>query len=219
MQKKILTLFVFVVTIPLYMSAHAFEDGDLQLWNTDSLETKLNKSLKVKVEEELRFGDDVSELYYTHTDGGLTYGVNKNLDLGVNYRQIFEKKKGEWKEESRPHANATLKFTWEDFKFSVRNRLEMRIREGQKDVWRCREKFTVVAPWKWTSFEFQPYVADEMDIDFEGKKFTRNRLSAGFQFKLVENLKSDVFYMWQSSKTDDDWLDYNVIGIKLKAAF
>ncbi|MGB3058044.1 MAG: hypothetical protein WBC16_07815, partial [Candidatus Omnitrophota bacterium] len=47
------------------MPASAYENGDLQLWNTDSIEARLNENLKVKVEEELRFGGDISELYYT----------------------------------------------------------------------------------------------------------------------------------------------------------
>ena len=203
------------VALPVF----AFEDGDLQLWNTNSIKTKLNKSLKIKVEEELRFGDNISELYYTHTDGGLTYGVNDNLDLGINYRQVFVKIKGEWKEEYRPHANATLKWVGQDLKFSDRSRLEFRMPEGEDDRWRYRNKLSVKFPWKWTDLDIQPYVADEVFIDFDGEKLNRNRLYAGFQMKLIEHLKADIFYLWQASEKSDKWTSYNVIGIKLKAFF
>ena len=213
----------FTLSVCLLLStslpAFAFDDGDFQIWDTESVEVKLNDSLKVKIEEELRFGDDISELYYTHTDGGFTYNAAKGFDLGMNYRQVYEKKKGEWKYENRPHANATLKWNWQDFKFSDRSRLELRSPEDKSTSWRYRNKLTIKLPWKWTDFDIQLYIADEFFIDFHGEKFNRNRIYAGFAFKLTKNFKADLFYLWQTSESDDDWTDYNVIGVKLKAVF
>ena len=205
--------------LALTLSVSAFSDGDLQLWNTDSIEAKITKNLKVKVEEELRFGDNISEIYYTHIDGGFAYNVTEGLALGVNYRQVCEKKKGKWKEENRPHVNGTLKWRWQDIKFSDRSRLELRIPEDKSDKWRYRNKLTVTFPWKWTQFDIQPYVADEIFIDFHGEKLNRNRLYGGIKMKLIEHLKAELFYLWQSSEDDDDWIDWNVIGIKAKLVF
>ena len=211
------------VCIYLYAAAvvpvFAYDDGDLQVWNTGIVEGKLNDRLKVKVEEELRFGDDVSELYYTHTDGGFTYNVTGGLDLGMNYRQVYEKKNGEWKEENRPHANGTVKWHWYGIGFSDRNRIELRIPEGKDDEWRYRNKLTAAFPVKWARLDMEPYAADEIFVDLHGNKFNRNRLYAGFKIKLLEHLKSDVFYLWQASEKKNKWTSYNVIGIKVKAVF
>jgi hypothetical protein len=201
------------------LPALAFENGDFQLWNTESVEGKLDDRLKVKVEQELRFGDNISELYYTHTDGGFTYNVTEGLDLGLNYRQVFEKKNGEWKEEARPHANATVKWSWQDLKFSNRGRLELRCPEDKSDVWRYRNKLTVSFPWKWTDYDIQPYVADEIFVDFHGDKLNRNRLYVGVKMKLIEHLKADLFYLWQASESSNKWTHYNVIGVKLGLVF
>lgn len=198
----------------------AFENGDFQLWNTESIEAKLNNRWKVNVEEELRFGGNVSELYYTHTDGGLVLKVNDNLDFAVHYRQIFEKNKNEWKEEYRPYVDATVKWELWDFKFSDRNRLEFRMKETTYDEWRYRNKLTAKFPWKWTSLEIQPYISDEVFVDFYGEDINRNRLYGGFSAKLFKHLKTDIFYLWQTSEQNPDkWKNYNIIGIKIKAVF
>ena len=202
------------------LSAFAFENGDFQLWNTESIEAKLDKHWKAKIEEELRFGDDISELYYTHTDGGLTLNVTEGLALGINYRQVFEKSDDEWKEEYRPHANATISWKWLEYNFKNRCRLEYRMRENKDDAWRYRDKLTVKFPWKWTDLKIQPYIADEIFVDFYGKKVNRNRLYAGFGAKLFKHLKTDIFYLWQTSKVKiGKWTNYNVLGIKFKAVF
>ncbi len=196
--------------------AFALEDGDFQLWNTEVIEAKLNDSFKVKVEEELRFGEDVSILYYRHTDGGVTWKVTDGLDLGVNYRQLYEKKKNKWKEENRPHINGTVKREWLGFKFKDRNRFEYRIKKGGDDTTRYRNKATVLFPLKWTKLDIQPYVADEIFVDFEGEKLNRNRLYAGFNAKLFKHFKTDIFYLWQTTKKNSKWINYNILSLKLK---
>ena len=47
----------------------------------------------------------------------------------------------------------------------------------------------------------------------------QNRLSAGFAFSLMKSLKAEVYYMLLSSKSNDIWKDYNVLGTKVKVTF
>jgi len=91
--------------------------------------------------------------------------------------------------------------------------------EDKDEAWRYRNKLTVLFPFKFTDLEVQPYIADEVFIDFHGAKFNRNRLYAGLKFKVIKNLKADVFYLWQTSKKKSKRIDYNVIGLKLKLVF
>jgi hypothetical protein len=200
----------------------AFDNGDFQLWNADEVDWKMNDRLKANVEQELRFGKNVQILYYTHTDGSLTFKANDYLDLGMAYRQIYEKSggKGKWKEENRPHANVTLNWKLYDLKFKYRNRLELRVREDKDDAWRYRGKLCLYSPWKWTDLNIQPYVADEIFIDFEGDKLNRNRLYAGIKMDIIEHVKAGLFYLWQTSeKKTGKWDNYNVLGIEAKLAF
>ena len=215
---------LYLVSIGLFLlqltgDIFAYDDGDWQYWNTESIEGNISDRWKIKLEEEFRFGDSAGEFYYQHSDLGLNYKYSKWFKLGLNYRQIYGKKKGDWEEENRPHINGTVEWTWADFTFTDNNRLEYRVREDKDDYLRYRNKLTVKIPFKWTKFDIQPYVADEVFMDFDEGRFNRNRLYIGAGGKLTKHLKADVFYLWQSSKSGNRWVDYNVIGTKLKIVF
>ena len=66
-----------------------------------------------------------------------------------------------------------------------------------------------------------PYIdeADEVFVDFYGDRINRNRLYSGVSFKLSKNIRGEVFYLWQTSKSGGGWKDISVIGTKLKFYF
>ncbi|MDD5496386.1 MAG: DUF2490 domain-containing protein, partial [Candidatus Omnitrophica bacterium] len=199
--------------------AHAYEDGDFQIWHTENQDVKLNKGFKLGLEEEFRFGDSASELYYQHYDFGLAYDVNKYLTVSGNYRQIWELEKGEFEPEYRPHLNASLKYELWGFKLEDRNRLEYRAFDSKSGSMRYRNKFTVKYPFKIKDFELEPYVADEIFANLDTVAFKRNRLYAGLGVKLIKNVKADVYYLLQSSKKSGHWTNINALGLKLKISF
>ena len=220
---KIMKKFILAIGLLLRMflcNCYAFDDGDFQYWNSESVSVKINKDWKIGLEEEWRFGDDAGDFYYQHSDLGLAYSGFANwFDLGINYRHIFEKKSSKWRVENRPHLNATLKWKLLDFGFSNRGRFEYRSRKDTEDFWRYRNKFTIKTPFKLTKFEIQPYVANEIYYDFDQGAFNRNRLYGGLGFKIFKHLKAEIFYLWQSSEKNNKWSNLNSLGTKLKISF
>ena len=217
-MKKITILIIWIIVLSNY--SFATDDGEFQYWNTESVSYKINQDLKMKLEEEFRFGDDGGNLYYQHSDLGLSYsGLTDWLDLAINYRQVFEKKSGEWKYENRPHLNASVAWKMFDIACGNRARFEYRHREDSENYWRYRNKLTVKLPFKFTALEIQPYIADEIFYDFDEETLNRNRLYAGFSLRLFKDLKGDMFYLWQSSKSNDKWSDIHVLGTKLNLSF
>lgn len=200
-------------------TALAYEDGDRQFWSTVSIVGNLHENWEVKLDEEFRFGDAMRYLYYHHTDGGVTYRLTHWSDLSLNYRQIYEKKVGEWKQEKRPHINGTMKRTWQGFSLRMRSRFEYRIRHEKDAVWRNRNKLSLVLPFKKTRFDAQPFLADEIFIELDKGELSRNRFYLGLKVRLAKNLKTDISYLWQTDRKDGDWIDYHVIGTKLKLEF
>jgi len=151
---------------------------------------------------------------------GLTYsGLFKWLDIGANFRLVFEEKNDDWQYENRPHLNATFKYEINGFKLSDRNRFEYRDKENSCNGWRYRNKFAIKLPLQLTRFEIQPYVADEIFVDFIKEKFNRNRLYCGVDFRIFKNLKAEIYYLWQIDEKNDEWIDINVLGTKLKLTF
>jgi len=217
--KKIFGLYLFLLISPGFL-AFAFDDGDFQYWNTEKIVWKISDNWSGSLEEELYLGNNASNLYYHHTDLGFTYsGLAEWLDLGFNYRQVFEDRNGSWESENRPHFNLTVKGNAFGYSWSDLSRFEYRNRESAEDFWCYRNKFTLKMPCKFTKFQIQPYVADEWFYDFNVESLNRNRLYTGITFKLMGNVGADIFYMWQSSKTNDDWDDTNVLGTKLTVNF
>ncbi len=199
----------------------AFDDGDFQYWSNAGASVKLSKNWTATVEEELRMGGDAGRLYYHHSDLGFLYsGLADWLDVGFNYREVFETdSSGKWRQEHRPHLNVILKSKLFGLDFSNRSRFEYRDRENQKDLWRYRNKTTVKLPFELTSLKLKPYVADEIFIPLNDDNIERNRLYSGVTFNLLENLKADIFYLWQASRSGKEWKDINALGTSLKLYF
>lgn len=219
-MKKLITIGLGIyLGLSSVITAFAYEDGDWQFWNTEGIEGNIVEHGKVTLAEEFRFGGNMGELYYHHTDGGLTYKLSDGLHLGLNYRQIYEKKKGEWKEGKRPHINGTIEWKWQGFRLKNRNRFEYRICEGKEDVWRYRSKLTITVPVKWIEAGTQFYLADEIFVSLDKGEFNRNRLYAGFNARLMKYLKGSVFYLWQTSKKYEAWNSSNILGVTLKVIF
>ncbi|MCJ7779167.1 MAG: DUF2490 domain-containing protein [Sedimentisphaerales bacterium] len=215
--------FVAAAMIAVVTSGICFasDDGDFQYWSTADVSFDINKDWKFTFQEELRFGESGRRLYYQHYEPGLTYsGLAQWIDLGFNYRQVIERNsKGKWKLENQPNINVTLKGKMFGLEVSDRSRIEYRILEDRKDVWRYRNKFTVKLPFELTELKLQPYVADEIFVPLDDVDINTNRLYAGVPFKLAKNIGCDLYYLWQSSKSNGGWTDVNVVGTALKFSF
>ena len=199
----------------------AADDGDFQLWSTATAAFDINEQWRGTVEEELRFEDDAGTLGYHHTDIGLAYsGLADWLTIGLNYRQVFSKNSNEiWTQENRPHLNLTLNGDILGLSVANRSRFEYRDRENNEDMWRYRNKTTVKLPFQLTDAGLQPYVADEIFINFGESDISRNRLYSGVTLKLSETLSGSIYYLWESTKSTHEWNDINVLGIQLKLRF
>jgi len=215
-------LVVTVTTVLLLTEiCFAFDDGDFQYWSAASASFDINKDWEVTFEEEFRLKESGGHFYRHHSDLGFVYkSLADWIDLGFNYRQIFEKdSKGKWRKENRPHLNITLKGKLFDIGVSSRSRFEYRNRENKKDLWRYKNKVTLKFPLELTGLKLQPYLADEVVFNFDEEGYNRNRLYSGVSFKLTKNTKGAVYYLWQSTRANGGREDINVLGTQLKFSF
>lgn len=218
-MKRLVAIGMSVCFVALIeMIAFAYEDGDQQFWSSGSIEGDLTESWKLKLEQQFRFGDSMADLYYRYTDIGVIWSAASWLNLGWNYAQLYQKTKGTWKEENRPHINGAIKWRCQSLELEDRNRLERRIREGAENVWMFRNKLSLALPVRWTRLDVQPYLADEIFVHLDESELYRNRILGGFKGQLAPYLKADIFYLLQSSRAGENWIDYHVIGVKLKAS-
>lgn len=199
---------------------YAYEDDDFQFWNTEIEEFRVNKETRVVLEEEFRWGGSAKEFYYQHYDLGFFYRLQKYLDVGAGYRHVLYKSKGKFQVENEPYIAAILSWDIKGFQFNDRSRLEYNHFDYKDDTWRYRNKITVKLPWKFTRFEIQPYVSDEIFILFDdGQRLNQNRFYAGLGMSITRNLKAEIYYMLQDTKNSGQWTGINVLGTKLKLSF
>ncbi len=220
-KKVIVVYLIALLVLCAAPAAFAFQDGDWQFWTTDSVEKKLSDKWKATLEEELRWGDDISEFYYMHTDVGFSYKMEKWISVGVNYRQVYEKSGKKWYAEHRPHLHVTGTIRWKDLKLKNRGRLEYRIREDQEkdDSWRYRNKATLSYVLPGIKQNLSPYIADEIFFAFNDKRVSRNRVYMGIAAEVIKNVYLDVYYVTQSTRQSEGWKDYNGMGANLKVVF
>lgn len=217
------TIFMLIgLALLLTAKVYAYSDGDFQIWNTDIEEITLKNNLKLVFEQEFRWGNDASEYYYQHYEGGLAYALNKNWTIGGGYKQIYQRSavNKPWLAEEDPFLFFTYSGEIKGFKFDDRNRFECQHFSYQADNGRYRNRLSIKAPWKFTKLEIQPYVSDEIFIMISGGQgLNQNRLSGGFGFSLAKNVRCEVYYMLLSSMSNNIWKDTGVLGTKVKLTF
>jgi len=220
-RKRIVSVIVMLLAaMALQGSVSAYQDGDFQIWHTEVQEFKLSDGWRMPIEEEFRYGDSASELYYQHYDIGIARDINKYLTVIASYRQIYEGEKGKFKPEYQPNINIIPKFDLYGFKIDDRNRFELKLYDDNRaDLVEYRNKLTIRAPWKFTPIGIQPYVSDEIFVTVNTMFYRRNRFATGVTFDILKEIKGDVYYMLQSTKKSGRWTDANILGLKLKVAF
>lgn len=220
--KPKIILFAFFL-IAVSREAFAYDNGDFQIWNSNSQEKQISEKAKVTAEEEFRYADNANQLYYHHYDVGFFYAFNKNFDLSLNYRHIYERRKGKFRIENEPCVNAVFKWDMLGFSFSDRNRVEYRHFDYQTDFWRYRNTIAARFPWEFTRFKIRPYLSDELFIAFRGTAFNNNRFYSGAGFTAAKNIKGEFYYLLQHTrtvgKTTTNWPFINVFGAKFKLVF
>ena len=193
----------------------AYGADDWAFWQDANVNVQITDDLKLKLNQEAKFRDDFSEYFYIHSDVKLMYRLFSWMDVGASFRHIEEKgTSGDWENEERPYVEMALKTELSGFKISTRARLERRIRTNKSDRWRFRNKLTVTPPVKWTPFEIQPYIADEIFFTIEDNRFDQNRIYAGIKSKLTETLSAKFYYMWKLNyqSSTSIWRASNVLG-------
>jgi hypothetical protein len=56
-------------------------------------------------------------------------------------------------------------------------------------------------------------------LNLEGQTFEKNRIYSGVSFELTKNVESELYYVWQSGKFDDQWKDLNALGFQIEILF
>lgn len=212
---------LFCATILLVQAkcAVAYDDNDRQFWSTVAAQKQLNDKCMIIAEEETRFADDFNKFVYQAEDIGIAYKFFDWLSMSGNFRYIVQENGSSWEHEARPHVNLTLAKDVLKFNLSNRSRFEYRYLTRTKDSERYRNLTQIILLSGWSRFKISPFVREEAFFNTDQDNYNQNRLSGGVGFRLLEKIKSELYYMWRTDKSVGKWTDANVMGVKLQLLF
>ena len=183
----------------------------IHLWHAEKFNRKISDKLSIALEQDLR---SESSLYYVHSDFGFKYKIGTRWAFNINFREVFENKKGVWVSEHRPHGTVSTNRNFGALNVSARSRIEYRIKQDKDPVFRNRDMVTIKFGQGFTALKIIPYIADEIFYDFENKKLNRNRAYVGITIKSVPYLSPTVYLMNQSDFKENRWNSFLILGFK-----
>lgn len=221
MIKKIaIAAALLMLTTTASSVARAYEDGDFQIWNSNAEEIRIGKDTKLAMEQEFRYGEDATELFYQHYDWGFIFAFDKRLEIQPGYRLVYERVKRKWMESDEPYVNITAKLDIWKFKLEDRNRIEYRHFRFVPDQIRYRNRFLLKYPMEFRKMTVAPYTSDEIFVSSNGTGWNQNRFESGLEFGLTKHARASVSYMLQSIKgKNDKWYEANVLWLRGKISF
>lgn len=84
--------FWLAIILFVWASANAQVQEDVGLWSTFSYAADITKTLEIEIDQEFRFGQNISQLDRVFTDLGLQYKFSKALRVGGHYRYILDRR-------------------------------------------------------------------------------------------------------------------------------
>lgn len=204
------------VIMAVGMQAFA-EPDDWQIWSEQGIKGAFDDQWTLTLRQEEKWSDQQGGLVEYSVDAGLNYKSAPNWNVGLNYRQVYEEKGGEWFEENRPHINVTYVKPLDKVTVSDRSRLELRVKEDKSDIVRYRNKLTIQCNQGYGGWKL--YVADELFFDSQEGNFNRNRFYVGLKGKPASKAKVEIYGLWQRSDKGSFWQDILVFGLKAYASF
>lgn len=199
------------------LNARVDENGDIQFWSQNSFDFTIKKEFGTRLTEEMRWGDNVSTLYYVYGQAQLYYKT-EHVEIAPGYRQSFINLDNQWYKRSVPFVDVTffLKDRWDfncSWDFEDRNRLMVEIREmgDGRAVWVYRNRLRALSPQFIPYLKLKLFVEDELFF-VEWGGFSENRLGLGFLARLLPCVSSRLYYTLRSLNREEKWIFQHVVN-------
>lgn len=208
--------------MPLYVGA---QESDLASWNSITIETEINKDLKISLESELRLDNNISRPYVFFSSPAVDYDIHKHIRLGLAYRFsihisdrdqshrataeiVFRKLSELFTDKSRLDASLRIRGTRETYQYS---RTESHLRSKLALSYNLPKT-------KWepkAAFEFFYRFDQQLIYTFEEVKgvsgWDKYRFRLGASYPLSK--RSDLFMYYQFQNGFNDSALNNIIGL------
>ena len=210
--------FLVFVLLSIFSGRISFtQKSDNQLWNSAVLKLDINKKIRLDIEEQVRFNNNISHLNTTISEIGLRYELTKKIELKTGFRYTYD-----------PESHNSLRFsgdisyTWSKKKFPVDVKYRLRYQNTIEEYTKktsgyIRNRIKVQYN---LSRLADPFVAFESYFRLNYlNRFTSNRYFLGAEWKPCKKLNLDTFFL-----IEDEFDEFNpklnkIFGLELSYRF
>lgn len=196
------------------------------MWNTFSIEKKINKKFSISLDEEVRFKENYSQLNLFYTNLGVSYKISKGLKFSLIYRntQKVNFERG-WDIKHRIMFDLTYKKKIKDnFYVQMRERIQLE----NKNIF-SSEDGKYIESFSRTKIEIgyninrnlKAYISEEMRFQIVDPRnaesnfgLHRFRQAAGFNYKLTLSSTIGAYYLVQLESRVYKPNDLYIFGIE-----
>lgn len=207
-KTSIIGIFVLISLILPAQNSDIMPDRSAESRTSAELRYYPIRNLKLSVEQQLRFDDNISVFDKTFTEFNVRYRFWNQLDLGIGYRYIFlNDNHGQEQGIERYHrVHYYISHQFKLKRFEIENRINFQSRKEildksidclkeTRNYWRFKSGLN----YNIRKCKFDPFFSAEILLptnQWENKLHNRYRLSIGTDIKLSKKQKISVEYMF-----------------------
>jgi len=219
MFNRLIQIFVIVLCLVNARLTYANGDDDLQSWISFTWEGHFQKATSFYVSEQIKFGQDISQLYLHRPDVGLMHEFGNRFEVRACYKHVYILKNGLWELMRVPHFDALISWNWLGIDFENRNKFEYRMVADDQVKPRYRFRLKLTPNIKITSLAAEPYFYHEFFYDRKSKVTIFTRTAAGLDIDLSRFMSLKLFYLFQRYNPLLHRHNYHVLGTEIKISY
>jgi hypothetical protein len=212
-KRKFQSILSFVLSLVIGQALCAQEGRDLQLWNTLSVQGRINQSYDFKISTKTQYLVNEQHRDVTYLDLAAYRKMNNWLKLGAAFRVSQLVKEHGDIVEYRPQLISAIYLKSKNIQYQTTNRIEHRSFSEGPSHFRYYHNIFVHFP----SIAHLPkvYVGEELFTKFNAENLFLGRIYGGLHLLDRGHFGIDVYYVWQKLKVDKEWQGANVLGLNL----
>jgi hypothetical protein len=187
--------------------------NDAQLRLHLDLEAKLTKRFSVRLDQQYRINQNISNFYRGAADLGVIWKPNKHVRVMLDYVYIRRKNaKDFWYQRNWYYAAILLRKDFGNIRLSYRNLLQFRggnVNSDDGGLYKIYDRSKVTMRYE-ASKRVSPYVSGEIYVPLNNPQFMgidRVRGQLGMSYNVTKNQQIDLYFMYQAFLQDGGWWD------------
>ncbi|MFO7657463.1 MAG: DUF2490 domain-containing protein [Bacteroidales bacterium] len=186
---------------------------DNELWSGATFKLDINKDLRVDVEEQARFNNNISQIKVLITEAGVLYDLNKRFRVKGSLRYSYLPGS-----HNKYRYTADLIYEWSKKGFPLALKYRFRFQQSFEEHTRESESYfrnRISMDYNMTKF-VDPYVSFEPYFKLNGfNEFTNYRFAIGLDWDIYKDLSLETFYMIENGFGEPNPKLSRILGLGL----